>query len=74
MYEGFTAHRIDVGDISLFARTRGRGEAVLLLHGFPETHAMWHGIAPRLAESFFVVCADLPGYGNSGAPPPAGDE
>lgn len=73
MYDGFTAHRVDVGGLSLFARTRGQGDAVLLLHGFPETHAMWHRIAPRLAESFFVVCADLPGYGNSDAPPVATD-
>jgi haloacetate dehalogenase len=41
---------------------------VLLLHGFPQTHLMWRDIAPRLAEHFSVVCADLRGYGRSGCP------
>jgi haloacetate dehalogenase len=73
MFEGFTEHHIDTGHGSVFVRMKGEGAPLLLLHGFPETHAMWHRIAPRLAESFTVVCADLPGYGNSGGPPVAED-
>jgi haloacetate dehalogenase len=42
---------------------------LLLLHGFPQTHVMWHRVAPALAEEFTVVCADLRGYGTSGTPP-----
>ena len=41
---------------------------MLLLHGFPETHVMWHRAAPGLAEDFAVVCAELRGYGASGTP------
>jgi pimeloyl-ACP methyl ester carboxylesterase len=41
---------------------------VLLLHGYPQTHVMWHRVAPVLAQRFTVVCADLRGYGDSGAP------
>ena len=41
---------------------------MLLLHGYPQTHAMWHRIAPRLAERFTVVCPDLRGYGDSAKP------
>jgi haloacetate dehalogenase len=47
----------------------GAGPAVLLLHGYPQTHAMWHRVAPDLAEHFTVVCPDLRGYGDSAKPP-----
>jgi haloacetate dehalogenase len=73
MFDGFTERHIDIGDGSIFVRTKGEGAPLLLLHGFPETHVMWHGIAPRLAESFTVVCADLPGYGKSAGPRVADD-
>ena len=48
---------------------RRPGPALLLLHGYPQTHAMWHKIAPRLATRFNVVATDLRGYGDSGKPP-----
>ncbi|HEX5508143.1 MAG TPA: alpha/beta hydrolase, partial [Pseudolabrys sp.] len=44
------------------------GPAVLLLHGFPQTHLMWRDIAPLLAQHFTVICADLHGYGQTGSP------
>jgi haloacetate dehalogenase len=47
----------------------GAGPPLLLLHGFPQTHAMWHRIAPALATRYTVVCPDLRGYGDSGKPP-----
>ena len=49
------------------------GPAVLLLHGYPQTHAIWHKIAPRLSARFNVVCADLRGYGDSSRPETAAD-
>ena len=47
----------------------GSGPPVLLLHGYPQTHVMWHKVAPVLAERFTVVAADLRGYGDSDKPP-----
>jgi len=46
---------------------------LLLLHGYPQTHEMWHGVAPALAETHRVICLDLPGYGASDAPPLSDD-
>ena len=51
----------------------GTGPALLVLHGYPETHLMWHTAAPMLAQSFTVVAADLPGYGDSFRPPVSDD-
>ena len=51
----------------------GEGRPLLLLHGYPETHAMWHLTAPKLAETFHVVCMDLRGYGDSSKPESAPD-
>jgi haloacetate dehalogenase len=55
------------------ARIGGSGPPLLLLHGFPETHLMWHAVAPTLLEQFTVVVADLPGYGQSFRPPVSAD-
>jgi len=66
MFDGFATSMIDVGETSIFVRRKGSGRPLLLLHGFPQTHAMWHRVAPRLAERFTIVCADLRGYGASG--------
>ena len=52
----------------VFCHEGGGGPPILLLHGFPETSLMWHGIAPLLARDFTVVAADLPGYGRSACP------
>jgi haloacetate dehalogenase len=73
MFENFTSANVDVGDTTIFIRRRGTGPPLLLLHGFPETHLMWHRVAPVLAETFTVVCADLRGYGASGTPPSTPD-
>jgi haloacetate dehalogenase len=64
----FETAEIDTGETSIFARWSGSGPPILLLHGFPETHLMWRGVAPVLAHRFTVVCADLRGYGRSGCP------
>jgi haloacetate dehalogenase len=71
--DDFTVAEIDTGETTIFVRHAGRGPATLLLHGFPETHLMWRGVAPLLAQSSTVVCADLRGYGHSGCPPSAAD-
>jgi haloacetate dehalogenase len=65
---GFTSSQIETTRGEIFVAQGGEGSPVLLLHGFPETHLMWRDIAPALARSFLVVCADLPGYGRSGCP------
>jgi haloacetate dehalogenase len=68
MFEHFAAASIKVAETEIFVRHAGRGPAILLLHGFPETHVMWREVAPALIADFFVVCADLRGYGVSGRP------
>jgi haloacetate dehalogenase len=69
MLSGFEASVVDVGETTIFIRRKGSGRPLLLLHGFPQTHLMWHRVAPALAAEFAVVCADLRGYGSSGKPP-----
>jgi haloacetate dehalogenase len=69
MFGGFVTAVVDVGETTIFIRRKGSGRPLLLLHGFPQTHLMWHRVAPALAEEFTVVCADLRGYGASGKPP-----
>jgi haloacetate dehalogenase len=60
--------RLTVGATSYFVATGGDGPALLLLHGFPETHLCWQRIAPALAASHSIVAPDLKGYGASEAP------
>lgn len=69
MFEGFTQRQIDSSGARINLRMGGSGPPLLLLHGNPLTHVMWHKIAPRLAEEFTVVAADLRGYGDSSKPP-----
>ena len=73
MFEGFEQRRVAAAGTEINLRLGGAGPALLLLHGYPQTHVMWHRIAPRLAERFTVVCADLRGYGDSGRPPAGAD-
>jgi haloacetate dehalogenase len=73
MLDSFEAGEIDAEDTKIFVRWQGSGPAILLLHGFPETHLMWRDLAPLLAREFTVVCADLRGYGASGCPPSTSD-
>lgn len=68
MFKGFEEGRIDVGDVAIAYAKAGEGPPVLLLHGYPQTRAMWAKVAPRLAKRFTVVCADLRGYGDSDKP------
>ena len=68
LFPGFAERRIAGAGAEIHLRIGGSGPPLLLLHGYPQTHAMWHRIAPALAERFTVVCSDLRGYGDSGKP------
>ena len=74
-FDGFEARHFDVNGVRIFARTGGRAGAppLLLLHGFPQTHAIWHRVALVLAPHFSLVLPDLRGYGDSSKPPGAAD-
>lgn len=73
MFEGFQLSMIDTGEAQIRVRHGGDGPPLLLLHGHPQTHVCWHKIAPRLAQHFTVVAADLRGYGDSSKPPTTSD-
>jgi haloacetate dehalogenase len=68
MLEGFASLPIARDGVPLNVRRAGQGAPLLLLHGHPQTHAMWHRVAPQLARRFDVVLMDLRGYGDSGRP------
>jgi haloacetate dehalogenase len=72
MFDDFAAHRFDSDGVEIAYWIAGSGPPLLLIHGYPQTHVMWHKIADRLAERFTVVAPDLRGYGDSGKP--AGDK
>ena len=65
---GFTDHSAEVNGQTIAYSRAGDGPPVLLLHGFPQTRAMWRGVAPALAARFTVIAADLRGYGASSKP------
>jgi len=73
MFESFEACALETERGSIHARVAGDGPPLLLLHGYPETHLMWHSAAPLLAEHFTVVATDLSGYGDSMRPTPDAD-
>ena len=73
MFDGYAVHDLPTDRGAIHARVGGSGPPLLLAHGYPETHLMWHGAAAALARRFTVVAADLPGYGDSLRPEPAAD-
>jgi haloacetate dehalogenase len=68
LFPGFTQRKIRTSGASINLVIGGEGPPVLLLHGYPQTHAMWHKVAPQLARDYTVICADLRGYGDSSKP------
>lgn len=73
MFAGFREARLPTPRGPVFARVGGAGPPLLVVHGYPETHLMWHPVAEALAARFTVVAADLPGYGASFRPPVTAD-
>jgi haloacetate dehalogenase len=69
VFTGFESRRIRTTGAEIQCVIGGSGPPLLLLHGYPQTHAMWHRIAPALAREYTVVCPDLRGYGDSSKPP-----
>ncbi|MEJ8571063.1 alpha/beta hydrolase [Microbaculum marinum] len=73
LFPGFAARTVETGageqgGAGIFLRTGGEGPPLLLIHGYPQTHVMWHRVAPALAERFTLVIPDLRGYGQSSVP------
>ncbi len=68
LFPGFAFREVETSAGGLFARVGGDGPPLLLIHGYPQTHAMWHRVAPALAARFTLIIPDLPGYGASAAP------
>ena len=69
LFEGFRDTHVPAGEVEIAAWVGGSGPPLLLLHGYPQTRAIWHKVAPRLAQRYTVVAPDLRGYGDSGKPP-----
>lgn len=72
LFPNFAARTVSCPSGKIFARIGGAGPPLLLLHGFPQSHVMWHNIAPALANRFTVIALDLPGYGWSVVPRQSG--
>jgi haloacetate dehalogenase len=68
LFLGFASEYVETTAGRIFVRVGGNGPPLLMLHGYPQTHVMWHHLAPALAERVSVVIADLPGYGASDVP------
>ena len=72
-FDGFEVRHVDVNGVRIFARVSpglpGIRPALLLLHGFPQTHVMWQRVARQLERDFYLVMPDLRGYGDSSKPP-----
>lgn len=64
----FKKEKIRVNGVEINTVHGGKGDPLLLMHGYPQTHFMWHKTAPKLSEHFYVVCPDLRGYGDSSKP------
>lgn len=68
LFAGFETATIPGDGAEIFCRIGGAGPPLLMLHGYPQCHAIWHRVAPALAGSFTCVVADLRGYGRSSIP------
>ena len=71
LFEGFKRIAVKTRDVTIDCVIGGQGPGLLMMHGFPQTKALWGRVAPLLADSYSVVCIDLRGYGDSSKPVPA---
>ena len=69
MFNQFKKFTVEIEGLLINYVIGGSGPAILLLHGYPQTHVMWHRVADQLAEHYTVVASDLRGYGDSDKPP-----
>lgn len=69
----FDQAKVKTTDAEINLAHAGSGEPLLLLHGYPQTHVMWHKVAPRLTDKFHIICPDLRGYGDSSKPESTAD-
>lgn len=69
LFPSFTRQTVSADGVRIHTRVGGAGPPLLLLHGYPQTHAIWHRVAPALARQHTVVLTDLRGYGDSDKPP-----
>ena len=68
MFKNFKQDIIEVNGVNINYKIGGKGEPLLLLHGYPQSHVLWRKIAPLFAENYTVICSDLRGYGDSDKP------
>ena len=73
LFPGLALEHRRVNGVDICFRRDGQGAPMLLVHGFPQTHAIWHWVAPRLATRYSLVMPDLRGYGDSAKPPTTED-
>lgn len=73
MLQDFVSESVEANGVRIRVSRAGSGPPLLLLHGYPQTHAMWRHVAPVLAGQFTVICTDLRGYGDSDKPSGGGD-
>jgi haloacetate dehalogenase len=69
LFPGFRQFDVETAGARIRLRTGGEGPPLLLLHGYPQSHVLWHAVAARLKDRFTLVCPDLRGYGDSSCPP-----
>ncbi len=73
LFAGYRVFDLPTSGTTIHGVTGGAGPPLLLLHGYPQTHALWHKVAGQLADRFTIVAADLRGYGDSGKPATTAD-
>ena len=69
MFDVFTHQQVETQETTIDLVRGGRGDPILLLHGYPQTHVCWHRVAPILAARFTAICPDLRGFGDSAKSP-----
>jgi haloacetate dehalogenase len=73
LFPGFESRLFTTQGAEIFARVGGEGPPLFMLHGYPQTHVIWHRVAPALAQHFKLILIDLRGYGQSSIPPTVPD-